>query len=527
MLDILIKNGSVLDGLGKPAFKADVGVAEGRIVTLAGEIKPEAARILDATGLHVAPGFIDPHTHSDFPLLVDPNAQSKIRQGVTTEVVGNCGYSPAPLAGAAMEEMGDKADEMDVDVTWRSMGEYLDRLRKPGTALNVVPLVGHNTVRGAVIGYDDVQPTPEQQAQMERLVEEAMAEGARGLSSGLFYPPGYYAGIDEVIGLAKVVARYDGVYASHIRSETDLVLEAIAETIEIGEKAGIQVEISHLKLEGYRNWQNIDRLVSHLDDVQARGLPVGYDQYPYIACNTWLAGMMPYWAQAGGWKAVAERLRDPQVRASLQQDMEQNRAEWENRSGVREWTDIQISVCPDYPEFLGKNVAEIAQQQGRDPLDAAFELIVITGGLASAICFTQLEENVQILMQHPLVAVGSDGSSLKPEGVLGQRKVHPRNYGTFPRVLGRYVREKGVLSLEEAIRKMTSLSAERFGLTDRGVVRPGAFADLVLFDAERVGDRATFADPHQYPDGIHYVLVNGTIVLDGGQHSGALPGRVL
>jgi N-acyl-D-aspartate/D-glutamate deacylase len=330
-----------------------------------------------------------------------------------------------------------------------------------------------------------------------------------------------------MVGLAKAAARHGGVYASHIRSETDLVLEAITEAIEIGEKAGIQVEIAHLKLEGYRNWQNIDRLVSHLDDVQARGLPVGYDQYPYIACNTWLAGMMPYWAQAGGWKAVAERLCDPKVRARLRQDLEQNRAEWENRSGIREWTDMQISVCPNCSEFLGKNVAEIAEDQGRDPLDAAFELIVISEGLASAVCFTQLEENVQILMQHPLVAVGSDGSSLKPEGVLGQRKVHPRNYGTFPRVLGRYVREKRVLSLEEAIKKMTSLSAERFGLTDRGVVRPGAFADLVLFDAERVGDRATFDDPHQYPEGIHYVLVNGTIVLDGGQHSGALPGRVL
>ncbi len=527
MLDILIKNGTVVDGTGQPVFKADVGVAEGRIVTVAANVEQEAVRIIDAQGLHVAPGFIDPHTHSDLPLLVDPRAESKIRQGVTTEVIGNCGYSPAPLGGAAIEETGARIKEMEVDVTWRSMGEYLDRLRNQGTALNVVPLVGHNTVRGAVIGYEDVQPTPEQQVEMERVVEEAMEQGARGLSTGLYYPPGYYAKTEEVIGLARAAARQGGIYASHIRSESDLLLEAVSEAIEIGEKADVRVEIAHVKVEGYRNWNNIDRLVALLDDAQAKGLRVGCDQYPYIACNSWVAAILPYWAQAGGLKAVADRLRDPQVRAGLRQDWEENRAEWENRSGIREWTDMHISVCPNCSEFLGKNITEIAEAQGKDPLDTAFDLIAISEGLASAVCFTQLEENVQILMQHPLVVVGSDGSSLKPEGVLGQRKVHPRNYGTFPRVLGRYVREERVLSLVEAVKKMTSIAAERFGLTDRGVVRQGAYADLALFDAERVTDRATFAEPHLYPEGIPYVLVNGEIVLDGGQHSSALPGRVL
>jgi N-acyl-D-amino-acid deacylase len=407
------------------------------------------------------------------------------------------------------------------------MGGYLDRLRHSGTVLNVVPLVGHNTVRGAVLGYDDVQPTPQQQASMEGMVEQAMQEGARGLSSGLFYPPGYYARPEEVIGLAKVAARYDGVYATHVRSETDLLLPAIAEAVDVGEQAGIRVEIAHVKIEGYRNWPVIDELMAYLDDIQARGLQVGCDQYPYIACNTWLMAMMPYWAQAGGERAAAERVRDPQVRIALQRDLKQNPTEWQNRSGVRDWADLIVSDCPNCEEFEGKDLAKVAEILGKDPLSAVFDLVVASEGAASAVCFTQLEKNVKALMKHPLVVVGSDGSSLKPEGLLGKRKVHPRSYGAFPRVLGRYVRQEGLLTLEEAVKKMTSMTAERFGLTDRGVVRQGAYADLVLFDPERVIDQATYSDPHQYPEGIPYVLVNGAVVIDAGQYSGALPGQVL
>jgi N-acyl-D-amino-acid deacylase len=527
MLDILIKNGAVVDGTGRSIFRADVGVAGDRVVSVAESIDQEAARTIDARGLHVAPGFVDPHTHSDRPLLVDPTAQSKIRQGVTTEVIGNCGYSPAPATGAAVEEVGARAREMGIEVTWQSFGEYLDRMRDPGIALNVVPLVGHNTVRGAVIGYDAIQPTPEQQAEMERVVEEAMEQGARGLSTGLFYPPGYYARSEEVIGLAQAAGRHGGVYASHIRSESDTVLQAVAEATETAEQANVQTEIAHLKLEGYRNWGEIDSLEALLDDAQARGLRIGCDQYPYIASNTWLGGLLPYEYQAGGAKAVAKRLRDPAFRREMRRDWDEKRADWENRGGQRDWSGVQISVCPDCTEVLGKTIAQIAEERGQDPLEVVFDLIVVSEGLGSAVWFTQDEENVRRLMRHPLVVIGSDGSSLNPEGVLGARRVHPRNYGTFPRILGRYVREEKVLSLEEAVKKMTSISAERFGLADRGVVREGAFADLVLFDAERVTDRATFADPHEYPEGIPYVLVNGSIVLDQGQHSGALPGQVL
>jgi N-acyl-D-amino-acid deacylase len=490
-------------------------------------VDQEAAWTLDAHGLHVAPGFVDPHTHSDDPLLVDPLAQSKIRQGVTTEVIGNCGDSSAPLQGAAIGQAAARAKTYGLEVTWRSMGEYLNRLSNPGTALNVVPLVGHNTVRGSVLGYGDVQPTREQQAEMEQLVDEAMREGARGLSSGLYYPPGYYARTEEVIGLARAAARHGGIYATHIRSESDLLLEAAREALEIGDKAGIRLEISHLHLESYRNWQNIDALVAFLDDIQAKGLRVGCDQHPYTVSATWLGAALPYWAQAGGYAAIVERLRDPRARARLRQDWKENRADWENRSGVRDWSGIVVADSWNRPDLLGKNIAQIAEEEGKDPLEAVFDLIVASEGLISCLWYNQREEIVQTLMRHPLVVVASDGSSFSRDGVLGQRKVHPRNYGTFPRILGRYVREEQVLSLEQAVKKMTSVSAERFGLVGRGVVREGAWADLALFDAATVADRATFTDPHQYPEGIPYVIVNGKLVLDQGEHTGALPGRLL
>jgi len=528
MLDILIKNGLVVDGTGKGAYEADVGIAAGRIAVVAEGFEQEANRTMEAQGLHLAPGFIDPHTHSDLTLLVNPRAESKIHQGVTTEVIGNCGSSPAPLLGAAVEEVWDEAKVLGLDVTWATMNEYLEHLRQPGTAVNVVPLVGHNTVRGAVLGFDDVQPTPEQQAEMERLVAEAVEQGARGLSSGLFYPPGFYARTEEVIGLARVAARYGGIYATHIRSETNRLFEAVAEAIEIGKQAEIRVQISHVKLEGYRNWEGADQLLAMLEDAGSRGVRVGCDQYPYTAGVSWLAYILPYWAQAGGARAVGERLNDPKVRARLRKDWEENRAEWEDRGGMRDWTDLLITDCGGpRPEVLGKNIAEIAADEGKDPLETAFDLIVVSEGQVECVCFGQLEDNVRVLMRHPLVVVGSDGDALAPYGVLARSKPHPRYYGTFPRVLTRYVREEKVLSLEEAVKKMTSVTAERFGLTDRGVIREGAWADLVLFNAQTVADRATYTDPHQYPEGIPYVVVNGVVVIDQCEHTGALPGQVL
>lgn len=527
MLDTLIEGGTVIDGTGKPGFAADVGITDGLVEAVTPDLEAEAARTIDATGLCVAPGFIDPHTHSDVPLLVDPHGHSKIRQGVTTEVVGNCGSSPAPLVGQALEEVQQRCALLDLEVTWRSFGEYVERLRTPGTSVNVVPLVGHNTVRGAVAGYGDVRLAPEQLAEMERLVAEAMDQGARGLSTGLYYPPGYYADTDEVVALARVTRAHGGVYASHIRSESDGLIEAVREAIEIGERADIRVEIAHLKASGYRNWDKAEELVETLEAGASSGVAVGCDQYPYTASSTWLASILPYWAQAGGGRQIAARLADADTRQRLRQDYETNRGEWDDRSGVRDWSDILISDCAARPELLGQTVAQVAEVEGVDPFDAALDLMVTAEAQVSCVWFSQSEEVVRQLMVHPLVVVGSDGSSYSPDGPLGRRKPHPRSYGTFVRVLGKYVREEKVLSLEEGVRKMTSVSAERFGLCDRGVLRPGAWADVAVFDPATVGDRATFEDPHQFAAGVPYVLVNGALVIDGGEHTGALPGQVL
>ncbi len=528
MLDLLIQNALIIDGTGKPAFRASLGVADGKIIRIGSQIELTAERTIDAVHLCLVPGFIDPHTHSDTTLLVEPRAESKVYQGVTTEVIANCGSSPAPLIGPALSEAQQDSRDVGLDINWRLMGEYLQRLRTQGIAVNVVPLVGHNTVRACVLGYDDVQPTPAQQAEMEKLVDEALQEGARGISTGLYYPPGYYAKTEEVIGLAKVVARHGGIYATHMRSESDLIFEAIDEAFRIGREAGVRLEISHLKLEGYRNFDGLERLVSKLEEGAISGLSLGCDQYPYTASSTWLAAILPYWAQVGGAKGVAKRVSDPTTRDLLRKDWQEHQVDWEERSGVRDWSDILVTDVPaQFPDLAGKRIPEIALEMGKEPLEAALDLIAMCEGQVGCVFFDQDEDNVRALIRHPLVAVGSDGVSMSPHGVLGRGKPHPRSYGTFPRVLAKYVREEKALTLEQAIRKMTSLTAERFGLHDRGVVAEGKRADLVLFERDQVADRATFTDPHQFAAGIPYVMVNGTLVIDAGKHTGALPGRVL
>ena len=527
MLDILIKNSTILDGTGKSPFEAEVGISEGRIVQVAKDIPQQAGLTIDAEGLVLAPGFIDPHTHSEMTLLANPKAESKIRQGVTTEIVGNCGGSPGPLLGAAMQEAQADAQALGIDIDWKDLSGYLNRVQQQGTALNVASLVGHNTVRGAVLGFEDVQPTPEQQARMESLVAEAMQQGACGLSSGLFYPPGIYARTEEVIGLANAAARHGGLYVSHIRSETDHLLEAVQEAITIGRMAESRVQISHIKLEGFRNWGGIDQLIALLEGAESQGVHLRCDQYPYTAGLSWLAYILPYWAQAGGSLRVAQRMRDPAIREQLRADWSANRAQWEERGGMRDWEDLLITACHVRPEVQGKTVAAIAEDEGKDPLETALDLIALSEGQVECVCFGQLEDNVQTLLRHPLVMAGSDGESLAPYGILSQGGTHPRSYGTFPRILGHYVREERLLSLEQAVKKMTSDTATQFNLTGRGTIREGAYADLVLFDAQTVRDTATYTEPHQYPDGIPYVIVNGVLVIDQGRHTGALPGQVL
>lgn len=527
MFDVLIKNANVIDGSGKPGFKADVGVKDGKIAAIGQNLDGEAAQIVDSTGLVLSPGFIDPHTHSDLALLEDPKGQSKIRQGVTSEVIGNCGYSPAPLMGAAIKEAEADMLGSSFKITWRTFSEYLQQFANPGVALNVVPLVGHNTVRGSVLGYDDIQPTPEQQKAMEDLVASAMQSGAHGISTGLYYPPGFYAKTEEVIGLARVVAEHGGVYASHIRSESDALFESIDEAIEIGKQSGAQVHISHLKLEGYHNFEGADELLEKIENANRAGIPTGVDQYPYDASSTWLGAMLPNWSQAGGSEAVGERMKDPEIRKQLRKDWEENRIDWQNRGGVNTFDQILVVSAQGRPEVIGMNVQEIADQDGKDPLEVLFDLIEISKGGASGVWFDQLEDNVRKLMQYPRLSIGSDGLAVAKEGPSATRMGHPRSFGTFPRVLGRYVREYGVLPLEEAVRKMTSQTAAYFHLEGRGRVSVGNWADIVLFDPQTVIDKATFVEPAQYPEGIPHVMVNGQWVIRDGAHTGALPGKVI
>lgn len=527
MADILIRNAEIVDGTGAPRYRGDVRISGEKIEAIAPNLPADGREEIDASGLCLAPGFVDPHTHSDMTLLVDSKAESKIRQGVTTEVVGNCGSSPAPLIGAALEESRAEMDEYGLAPEWTDMAGYVDQLLSRGVALNVVPLVGHNTVRGAVLGYGDVQPDEDQLKAMQDLTRQAIRQGAKGMSTGLYYPPGFYAKTPEVIAVARAAAEEGGLYASHIRSESDTLFEAVDEAIEIGKGAGIDVQISHLKLEGEHNFAGADRLLEKIERANDGRNVVNCDQYPYVASNTWLAACLPNWAQAGGGKAVAARLKDEKIRAELRADYMKNKLDWDNRSGVTRWDQILLSNVPGREELNGKTLAEAAEVMGVDGLDALFDLIRDTDANVWAAYFDQLEENVQKLMQYERLMTSSDGSALAVSGPLGKGNPHPRNFGTFPRVLGRYVRELGVLSLEKAIHKMTQLPATMFRLAGRGVIREGAYADLVLFDPQTVIDRSTFGDSKQYPAGIPWVIVNGVPVIVRGEHSGRLPGKVV
>ncbi|MBI9045013.1 MAG: D-aminoacylase [Anaerolineaceae bacterium] len=523
MLDIIIKNAEIIDGSGKPRFKADVAVLNGKIVNIAANLEHETKLTIDAQGLILSPGFIDPHTHSDISLFRFPKAESRIYQGVTTEVTGNCGYAPAPIYGAAVKEVKTDAQLFGVDITWNSMAEYLEALGQNGHAVNIVPLIGHNTIRGSVLGYGDVKPDEKQMKAMESLITAAMEEGARGMSSGIYYPPGCYAENEEIIRLAKVVAKFDGIYATHVRSETDKVIESAIEAFQVGLQAGIKVQYSHIKIEGYRNWHLIDDFMKLLDGDLAGDISLLCDKYPYLASSTNLFTMMPYWAQADGGATIAARVMDSSTRNKLREDWKSNQIEWDNRSGVRDWEDILITGCHSHPEYEGQNVMEIAANLSQDPLETTLDLIGLDDAAVSAVFFTQNKENHLRLIQHPLVAAGSDGASLA--NVEG--KSHPRSFGTFARYIRRYVREEELFSLEECVHRMTCMPAAHFNLTGRGVITENAWADLVLFDAEKITDTATFTDPHQYAKGVEYVLVNGEVVLEKGEHNGKLAGRIL
>ena len=528
MWDLLIQQAQVVDGSGAAAFVADIAI-RGEVIAQVGQVAERQARtVIDGAGLTVAPGFIDLHTHSDYTLLVNPLAESKIHQGVTTEVIGNCGTSPAPLGDEGYPIVRARMQQQyQLDVTWRTLGGYLARLAAAGMAVNVVPIVGHGTVRSAVMGYAQRSPTRSELEQMQVLIADAMAEGAFGLSTGLVYAPGCYADTDEIVALARAARQAGGMYFSHIRGESDTVLEAAREAITIGERAELPVQISHLKTAGRVNWEKTPALLELIDNATVRGLDVTGDMYPYTAGATSLGALLPPWAHEGGLAKLLPRLRDQDVRSRIRQDIAQGIEGWWNPARAAGWDGVQVSRAPQHRAYQGLRLPEVARLRQQDPLDAALDLLLAEEGNAGVVLFMMGETQVRTILQHQGVMLGSDAGATAPYGVLGQGHPHPRAYGTFPRVLGTYVRELGVLSLEEAVHRMTGLTARRLGIADRGLIRPDYKADLVIFDAQQVADRATYDTPHAYPTGMHWVIVNGQIVLHHGERVPALPGRIL
>jgi N-acyl-D-amino-acid deacylase len=523
--DLLIANATVVDGTGAPGHVASVAVRDDTIVEI-GEIQPDTAgRVVDGAGLVLAPGFIDMHTHSDRTLLIDPTAQSKVRQGVTTEVIGNCGSSPTPFVGAVAEEEGARLRRWGLEPGWRTMGEYLDTLTDRGVGINVVALVGHGAVRKATTGYAMRAPDAGELAQIRRHVEQSMAGGAFGMSFGGIYPPSNYADTEELIAASKEVAAAGGFYACHMRNERERLLEAVAESIRIGRESGAAVQISHHKASSPKVWGLVNESLKLIASAHADGVNVTFDQYPYRASSTNLNAMMPPWAHEGGLGALARRLDDPEQRARILADL---RSETPSGTGANLTPDdILVASCRTDRSLDGKTIAQIAAARRADPYETVCDVLLANECDIGAIYFSMSEDDIRTVMRHPLMMVGSDSTSTVIGGKTAEGKPHPRTYGTFARILGRYVREEGVLSLEEAIVRMTSRPAAKLGLADRGTIAVGKKADLVLFSAERVRETATYQNPHQYAEGVEVVVLNGRVAVDGGEHTGALAGRVL
>lgn len=527
--DLLIVGGHIIDGSSNPWFEGSVAVKDGKIAGAGRLVNPTARRVIDARGLVVAPGFIDLHSHSDFTLLVDGTAQSKVRQGVTTEILGEA-ESAGPVEGPAVPEFDRSLRPLGLQRDWTTLGEYFARVERQGISVNIASYVGSGQVRMDVMGNVNRAPTPEELEKMKQLVDGAMREGAIGLSSGLIYAPNMFATTDELIELAKVAARYGGIYTSHIRGEGSHGIQAIEEAIQISQKAGLPAHILHFKMDGKLNWGRMAEQVKVIQAARDRGVDITADQYPYIAAMTGLEQCVPPKYLEGTLEERVARLKDPKNRAEIRKAISTGLPGWEDDEvrSVGGWHGVLVAALqkPENKKYEGKRMDEVARMMGKDPVDALCELLISEEAMPDAIYFSMSEADVELAMKQPWVGTGSDGSAVNPDMTFAG-KPHPRFYGSFPRVLGVYVREKKVLRLPDAIRKMTSLSAQITGLTDRGLIRPGLAADITIFDLKTVTDKATFENPPQYPVGIPYVIVNGVVVIDQGQHTGAKPGRVL
>ena len=530
MYDIIIKGGRILDGTGNPWFYGDIGIKNGKILRI-GKLRSDTAEeVIDARGCIVSPGFIDMHSHSDFVPLINPYMESKVRQGITTEVIGNCGFSAAPLNDFLREQILETSPmlrEANLKLEWESMAEYIETVQQNGVSLNLAPLVGHGTLRAFVMGYEKRKPTSNELEEMKHLLAESLEQGAFGMSTGLIYPPSCYAETEEIIELCRIVAEYGGIYASHIRGEDYRLLDSVREAIEIGEKAGVPVEISHHKAAGRENWGKVKESLKIIEEARSRGVEVTCDVYPYTAGSFGLDSVLPPYAHEGGVKKMLEKLKDSEFRRKLKEDMIKGVDDWRSFVKIIGWENIMISYCKGHPEYEGKMISELAKQKNIDPFDFVFDLIIEEKASARVVLFSMSEEDMRTVLKSPFSMIGSDSSARATYGILSAGKPHPRAYGTFPRVLGKYVREEKVLTLQEAIRKMTSFPAQKLGLKDRGLIKEGMWADITIFNPEKIIDRATFIEPHQYPEGIEYVIVNGKIVIENGEHTKEKPGKVL
>ena len=525
--DLVIRHGRIVDGTGNPWFHADLAIQGDRIVQV-GRVQGTGKRELDATGLVVAPGFIDMHSHSDWLLLEDGHAQGKIRQGVTTEVLGES-TSAGPYSGKLVPRPVSIRNQ---PARIRSLGEYFQAIEKSGVSVNVASYVGHGNVWQCVMGYAFDRPTPADLETMKALIDDAMRQGAFGLSTALLMPPCSLATTDDLVQLARVAAKHGGIYSTHIRDEGLGVFDSVREAITVGEQAGLPVDIIHLKIADETYWGRMDEVVGLIEDARNRGLNVQANVYPYTRGNNNLSSIIPPWAHEGGDAAMLKRLRDPDRRQRLKRDIDQGVPGWYNHYTAvgRDWSRMLISANNPYQGLTMDRVIEM-KSRGKnpppDPLDILLDLLIEQDGSVPTVFAHHTEKDMTLALSQPWCSVGSDGSAFAIEGPLRRGHPHPRNFGTFPRVLGRFTREQGLLRLEDAVRKMTSLNAAKLGVMDRGLLQPGLFADVTIFDAESIIDKATFVEPFHYPEGVTYVIVNGELVLDRDRHTGAMPGKVL
>lgn len=524
--DILFKNGAIIDGTGKPGFVADIGVKDGVISAIGNLTEAEADLIIDANGLKIVPGFIDIHSHTDTDLINNPKAESKIRQGVTTEITGQDGFSFGPIGGPEMDiTLRNFKEEYKEELSWRTLEEFLNNFSLRKFSVNLATMVGLGTIREFVLGLDDRPATEDEMKSMRLEVVKALNGGAFGISTGLEYTPGSFASTEELIELCKAAPEQFRIYSTHMRNEDNYVFEAIDEAIKIARESDSRLLISHLKVSGKSNWHKADEVLERIDRAIKEGLDVHADRYTYVAYHTNLSGLFPLWARDGGTEKFLERLKDNTDLKKMREYVENKIA---NLDG--DWNGVLISSIGKNElkeKYQGKTIQQISVQEGKDGFDSAVGIILEAENQVMMMGFGMEESSTEKILAHPKVMIASDAGSHAPYPPMNKRIAHPRAYGTFPRAIAKYVRERKICSLEEMIMKMTSMPADKLKFKDRGRLLKGMAADVVLFDYEKIQDKAEFTNPHQYPEGIHYVIVNGKLVINKGEHTGAMPGKVL